>query len=197
MPPNLKRLRTSAVDKLKQSGAPGEDLSTFIPTPTWGSPRVGELQPAAVGAGNSTGGNRSGPGGLAGRAAHAASLLAQAAANCAARSNSIAAATAAEDASAHDEHRAQGEDSIPAAGSSRGLERRGGSQSRDAREAADTAAAGARRERDVGGDTQPVPHLASLLRQQRSDDELVGAVQQQHRARLLHDCCISACGVVT
>jgi hypothetical protein len=49
----------------------------------------------------------------------------------------------------------------------------------------------------VGGDTQPVPHLASLLRQQRSDDELVGAVQQQHRSRLLLDCCISACGVVT
>lgn len=89
LPPNLKRLRTSSVDKLKQSGAPGEDLSTFIPTPTWGSPRVAELQPAAVGGGKPSCSKKLGTG-LAARAAHAAGLLAQAAANSAARSSSLA-----------------------------------------------------------------------------------------------------------
>lgn len=168
LPPNLKRLRTtSAVDKLKQSGAPGEALSTFIPTPTWGSPRVSDLQPAAM-AGNNPGSNSStkkhGPGGLAAKAAHAASLLAQAAANSAARSNSIAAAGAQD---AQMDAAAAG----AAVGSGEGAAQAG------AQGAADATGASAGPP-DYAQSTQLLERrtseqLATLLQKQRSDDELV------------------------
>lgn len=172
LPPNLKRLRTSAVDKLKQSGAPGEDLSTFIPTPTWGSPRVSDLQPAAM-AGNNPGGSSSskkhGPGGLAAKAAHAASLLAQAAANSAARSNSIAAAGALDvqmDAGAAGAGAADGGG---AGAAQAGAQDAAGAVSASAGppDHAQTKQHAAQLERRTSG------QLAALLQKQQSDDELV------------------------
>ena len=181
------------MDKLKQSGAPGEDLSKFIPTPTWGSPRVAELQPAALGAG----GNK--PAGLAAKAAHAASLLAQAAANSAARSNSMAAAAAAAaaaapggDAAAAQDAQMQADDAGTAAvgGNSPSWEGRKSPPDRAVQETA-AGAAGAARGSDVPDSMQPAQQLerhtsgqlmTSLLRQQRSDDELVSAVWRRGHA---------------
>lgn len=170
LPPNLKRLRTSAVDKLKQSGAPGEDLSTFIPTPTWGSPRVSELQPAAL-AGNKPGGARQAggpPSSLAAKAAHAASLLAQAAANSAARSSSMPAALGGGVPNVQEPHA-----NAAAAGTSdRGPPAAAVQQAGTGREgapgaSADSGVPGRRLVRRNSG------QLASLLQRQRSGDELV------------------------
>lgn len=163
LPPNLKRLRTSAVDKLKQSAAPGEDLSTFIPTPTWGSPRVSDLQPAAMAGNKPSSSKKQGAGGLAARAAHAASLLAQAAANSAARSNSMAAA-GAQDAQAQADVEA-------AAGNSDVQPAQAGAQ--DTAQAPNAPAAGDGAQPSQQAEPRSGDQLASLLQQQRSDDELV------------------------
>lgn len=187
LPPNLKRLRTSAVDKLKQSGAPGEDLSTFIPTPTWGSPRVSELQPAAV-AGNKPGGasGRAGPSSsLAAKAAHAASLLAQAAANSAARSNSMPAALGVVP-NAQQELQAD----AAAAGTSDRRPPAVAQQAGTGREvapgaSADSGVPGRRLVRRNSG------QLASLLQRQRSGDELV---RLKFEPSTPHHLCFPTCG---
>jgi hypothetical protein len=87
-PTNLKRLRTSScriTGKLR-TASPENDISTFIPTPTWGSPRVSDDQ-AAVAAAKLKGGNAVSSSGrprrvssLAVRAATAAALFDEAAA---------------------------------------------------------------------------------------------------------------------
>lgn len=168
LPPNLKRLRTSAVDKLKQSGAPGEDLSTFIPTPTWGSPRVSELQPAAV-AGNKPGSARqAGPSSsLAAKAAHAASLLAQAAANsAAARSSSMPAALGG----------VPNAQELQAGAAAAGMSDRGPPAAVQQAGTVREVAPGASADSGVPGRglvRRNSGQLASLLQRQRSGDELV------------------------
>lgn len=186
LPPNLKRLRTSAVDKLKQSGAPGEDLSTFIPTPTWGSPRVSELQPAPVGS-SKAGSSKKPSMGLAARAAHAASLLAQAAANSAARSGAAATALPGCDGT-------QGQPdptSAAAAAASHAavmMSHEAGLQPGEHCAAAEAAAAAAP---EGGGRTshnslerRPSGQLSSMLQRQRSNDELVSQKGGRKRERV-------------
>eukprot|EP00775_Hariotina_reticulata_P006527 gene6527-6755_t len=56
-PADLKRLRTSScriTGKLK-AASPENDISTFIPTPTWGSPRVGSADGSADGTSGGSG----------------------------------------------------------------------------------------------------------------------------------------------
>jgi hypothetical protein len=143
---------TTAADKLKQSVTPREDLSTFIPTPTWGSPRVTDLQPATL--------NSSRRAGLASRAAHAASLLAQAAANAAAQRGIAADPTSVVSAAADSEGAAAAEAARPAGG------QQAAHPGQLAQLPARTAAAG-------GADGAGHQLNALMVHKQPSDDELV------------------------